>query len=659
MFLSNFITLLLFMLSTSTKTPDFSTYPVYKGKDLGLSYVGNTPQIRVYAPVAEEVQLSVYQLGTGGNKSKEIAMEKSSEGTWVSVGDENWLGKFYTVKVKIAGNWNDEVCDIYAKMVGINGQRAFIGKLNSTDPLGWEKDRSPALNNINESIIYEMNVRDFSISKNSGMKNKGKFLAFTENETKNSKSENTGVAHLNEIGVTHIHLLPFFDFRSIDERNSANAYNWGYDPLNYNVPEGSFSTDANNPESRIKELKQLVQNLHKNKLRVVMDVVYNHTGLTEKSNFNQLVPGYYYRQWEDGKFSDAAACGNETASEQPMMQKFMIESLVFWLKEYHLDGFRFDLMAIHDIKTMNKISDTLHKLKPDILLYGEGWTAKDSPLAANKRALKANTSQLKNIAVFSDEFRDGIKGKWNKHEEKGFVSGNYAAAESVKFGIVGGVNHSQIDYSNVNYSKDAWANSPSQFIGYVSCHDDLTLFDKINLANVGVSEFDRLKMNRLANTIVLTSQGIPFLHGGVEFLTTKNGNSNSYNAGDNVNQFDWERKTQNADEVNYYKNLIKLRKNHPALRMTTREMIESNLQFIPDVDSGLIAYKIINNANKDVFNEILVCFNGSATQKTIKSENKIYTQILNEKEINEKGIKKVKGNSILIPAFSAAIFYRE
>ncbi|HET6769396.1 MAG TPA: type I pullulanase, partial [Chitinophagaceae bacterium] len=395
------------LFSAKAQKSIYDSYPFYKGNDLGLTFSSKNKIFKIWAPTAEQAQLIFYKEGVGGNPLATYPMTKKEGGVWEAdlIGEFNsW---FYTFKVMINGQWKDEVPDPYAKAVGVNGKRAMVVDLKETNPLGWEKDKSPLFENKTDAILYELHVRDASIADNSGVKNKGKFLGLTETGTKNAEGLSTGLDHIKELGITHVHLLPSYDFYSLDESKPDKAqYNWGYDPLNYNVPEGSYSTNPYDGITRIKEFKQLVQAFHQNGLSVVMDVVYNHTRLTEDSYFNQLVPGYYYRQTRDGKFSNATACGNETASERYMMRKFMLESVLYWVREYHIDGFRFDLMGVHDIETMNLISKELHKIKPDILLYGEGWTAGSSPLPDSLKALKKYAYKLDRIAVFSDDIRD-------------------------------------------------------------------------------------------------------------------------------------------------------------------------------------------------------------------------------------------------------------
>ncbi|MEP7372905.1 MAG: type I pullulanase [Chitinophagaceae bacterium] len=632
----------------------YASYPVYHGNDLGLNYSPHQCSFRIWSPTATNAQLLLYTEGIGGISMQTIDMQKSQSGTWIAIVKEDLKGKFYAFRVQVNSEWLNEVPDPYAKAVGVNGKRAMVIDLNETDPEKWSVDKSPVLKNATDAIIYELHVRDASIAINSGIANKGKFLGLIEKGTTNQDGLPTGLDHLKELGITHIHLLPFYDFYSIDESKPDKLqYNWGYDPLNYNVPEGSYSTNANDGISRIKELKELVQAFHQNGLSVVMDVVFNHTMLTEDSYFNQLVPGYYYRQTKDGKFSNATACGNETASERPMMRKFMLESLQYWAREYHVDGFRFDLMGVHDIETMNIISKELHRIKPGILLYGEGWTAGASPLSDSLRALKKYAYKLDNIAVFSDDIRDGIKGSVFRHEERGFASGQPGLEESIKFGIVASVKHPQVDYTKVNYSKAPYANEPSSTVTYAECHDNHVLWDKLAISAKDASEAERKEMHKLALSIVLTSQGISFLHAGTEFLRTKKGHENSFNAGDSINAIDWNLKTKNKDVFEYVKALIKMRKEHPAFRMRTAKEIAACLVFDEKLPAGVVGYTINGEAVKDSWKKIKVYFNGTDASQTITLDLNQYKIAISSNKITSGAA----GNTIKLRSHSCTILY--
>lgn len=594
----------------------YDSYPVYKGNDLGLIYSKTQSTFRIWAPTAGKARLIVYKEGIHGDEGSVIEMKKSADGTWLSQVPGDLKGKFYAFKVQVNGQWLNEVPDPYAKAVGVNGKRAMVVDLKETHPANWENDKSPVFKNKTDAILYELQIRDASIAANSGIKNKGKYLGLTETGTKNGEGLSTGLDHIKELGVTHVHLLPCFDFYSLDESLPDKAqYNWGYDPLNYNMPDGSFSTNPYDGVTRIKEFKQMVQAFHHNGLRVIMDVVYNHTALTNESNFNQLVPGYYYRQAKDGKFSNATACGNETASERYMMRKFMLESVLYWVKEYHIDGFRFDLMGVHDIETMNLVSKELHKIKPDILLYGEGWTAGPSPLPDSLRAIKKYAYKLDRIAVFSDDIRDGIKGSVFEYADKGFANGKPGMEESIKFGIVASCKHPQVDYAKVNYSKAPYSAQPWNTVTYCECHDNHVLWDKLAISAKNASEEERIEMQKLALSIVLTSQGISFLHAGSEFLRTKKGVENSFESPDSINAVDWSFKTKNKDVFEYVKALIKIRKEHPAFRMKTAGEISTNIVFDNKLPSGVVGYTI--NAADDRWKKTLVIYNSKPIEVEI------------------------------------------
>jgi pullulanase len=636
----------------------FDDYPIYTGHDLGVNYSPQKTVFKVWAPKASEVKLRLYDAGNGGEAINTTNLEKGNQGTWQVTINKDLKNKYYTFQIMQESKWLLECPDIYAKAVGVNGMRGMVADLNSTNPANWENDKKPVQKSFTDIILYELHIRDISVSPNSGIEHKGKFLGLAETGTKSPDGEPTGLDHIKQLGVTHVHLLPCFDFNSIDEtKPEANQYNWGYDPLNYNVPEGSYSTNPYDGNVRIKEFKTLVQTLHKNGLRVILDVVYNHTSDTKGSNFNQFAPGYFYRHNADGSYSNGTGCGNEVASERAMVRKFMIESVVYWAKEYHLDGFRFDLMGTHDIETMNQISTALHKIDPTIFIYGEGWTAGKSALPETLQAVKKNVSKLNEIAVFSDDIRDGIKGGWSDIKEKGFVSGNPALTESVKFGIVASTPNPQVNYKLVNYSKTPWAAEPFQTITYVSCHDDNTLFDRLKISNPSASEDDLIKMDKLSNAIVLTSQGVSFLHAGAELLRTKQGIANSFNSPDSINQIDWSRKTKYKAVFDYYKGLIALRRNHPAFRMPSTKMIANNLRFLETGDPDLICYQISNNANGDKWKNILVILNGNTSQKTIKLPDENWTLTADENSINEKGIKTIETGIITVPRTAAYILY--
>jgi len=633
---------------------DYDSYPYYIADDLGLIFNRNEIKYRVWSPTAEGARLNFYKSPMGGSKVNSQELTKSNLGTWMTAMDKSAEGLYYTVQLKLNGEWQDEVPGPYARAVGTNGLRGQIVDPSKCNPQGWRSDKGVGKKKKTDALIYELHIRDFSIHPESGMENKGKYLAFTELQTATNDGTPTGVSHLKELGVTHVHLLPTFDYLSVDEsKPDTPQFNWGYDPQNYNVPEGSYSTNAADASVRIEEFKSMVMALHSAGIGVIMDVVYNHTGRVDGLSFEETVPGYYYRHTKDGELSNASGCGNEIASERPMVRKFIVNSLKYWMKEYHIDGFRFDLMGIHDQETMNLISTELSRLNPDVLLYGEGWTAGDSPLAENQRALKKHTHKMPGIAAFSDDIRDGIKGHWYDHKSKGFVGGNLELRESVKFGIVGATPHKEINYDNINNSDTSWASEPSQCVCYVSCHDNHTLYDKLKIANPDASDDDIKKMHVLSNAIVLTSQGIPFLHAGVEFMRTKDGVENSYQSPDSINRIVWNQKEKHSEIYQSYKDLIKLRLEHPAFRLGTTESLQKNLSFL-ETDSSLIAYRIVAPED-DAWDEVLVVFNGGAKWVPFNLPEGLW-------QVEFLGARKDEGRiisgAIDIDPYSYSVFYK-
>lgn len=653
----NFLLAAILTIHLADTLPPYDHYPVYKGTDLGLRYSPAASVFRIWSPTAREARLFLYPNDSSLTAGKVVEMARSAGGTWRAGVPGDWQGWRYVFRVLIGGQWSREVPDPYARAAGVNGKRAVVLDLRQTDPPGWREDRSPAFSAGNrpvDAVIYELHLRDIDVDSGSGVRHKGKFPGLGEWDTKNGDGLATGLAHLKELGVTHLHVLPFFDFNSIDEsRPDSPQYNWGYDPLNYNVPEGSYSSDAGDAAVRIRELKAMIEAIHRHGLRIIMDVVYNHTGLTATSCFNELVPGYYYRHNPDNSFSNATGCGNETASERPMFRKFMLESVLYWMKAYHIDGFRFDLMGVHDIETMNLISDSLHRLRPDILLYGEGWTAGRSPLPVSVQAVKKNVARLHGIAVFGDDLRDGIKGSVFDAHDKGFVAGNSGDVELVKFGIAAACYQPQIDYSKVNYSSAPFATAPSQVITYCECHDNNTLWDKLGLSAPGASLPDRERMQRLAWTIVLTSQGIPFLFEGTEFLHSKRGIDNSFEAGDSINEIHWGVEKERLEDVGYLESLIRLRRGHPAFRMTSAGQIAADLHF-ETAPEGCIVYTINGAAVHDRWSKIWIAFNGTGVTQRLAVPSGLH--VFQVGAVNGRG--SLADGFVDLPGYCAAICYR-
>lgn len=638
---------------------DYASWPVYNGSDLELCVDASGTHFTLWSPKAEAVEVLIYDTDRNTAPIETLLMKRGENGTWRASVPEKLYGKFYTFRVTVDGRRLAETPGVWAKAVGTNGERAAIIDFASTDPAGWSEDKGPELKNITDAVLYEMHHRDFSVHPSSGIVHKGKFLALTEPQTRSSLGDATGIDHLKELGVTHVHILPSYDYNSVDESNlPSNQYNWGYDPFNYNAPEGSYSTDPADPAVRVREMKEMVKALHDAGIGVVMDVVYNHTANNDDSNFSLTAPGYYYRHRPDGSYSDASGCGNETASDRQQMRDYIVNSVKYWAKEYHIDGFRFDLMAIHDIETMNEVAAELKKINPSIFVYGEGWTAGDSPLPAEQRALKENVDKMTGIAVFSDDIRDAVKGHYSDAKDRGFATGKPGNEETVKIGIVASTAHPQVDYSKGNNSKFAYAGAPTEIINYVSCHDDLTLTDKLAASMPGSSEADRQRAARLAQTIVFTSQGTPFMFAGEEVFRDKKGVHNSYKSPDSVNAIDWTLKNKNADQFNYYRELIKLRKAHPAFRMITAEEIARNIVFDKVTSPNIISYSIKNNANGDEWKEIKLVFNGSASPFVAKIPKGDWTVVARDGRIKADGLGTSKGGTVIVEPTSALILAR-
>ena len=637
----------------------YELYPVRSGSLAEMEYAPEGTRFSLWAPTADEVRLMLYNEGEGGHAYRTVSMEAGEEGVWHTTVAEDLLGKFYTFNVKTGDRWLGDTPGIFAKAVGVNGHRAAIIDLRSTDPEGWADDRRPPLRSAADVVIYEMHHRDFSISPASGIEHKGKFLALTEAGTRSPEGLATGIDHLRELGVTHVHLLPSYDYASIDEtRLDENRYNWGYDPLNYNVPDGSYATDPYRPDVRIREFKQMVQALHQAGIRVILDVVYNHTFSIDGTNFERTAPGYFYRQRPDGTYADASACGNETASNRPMMRKYIVESVLHWAREYHIDGFRFDLMGIHDIRTMNEVRAALTALDPSIIVYGEGWAAQAPQLPQDSLAMKANTYRMPGIAAFSDEMRDALRGPFNDNKQGAFLAGLPGGEESIKFGIVGAVQHPQVCNDSVNYSQAPWAGEPTQMISYVSCHDDMCLVDRLRASIPGIKDDELARLDKLAQTAVFTSQGIPFIYAGEEVMRDKKGVHNSYQSPDSINAIDWSRKALHADVFAYYKGLIQLRKNHPAFRLGSAELVRRHLEFLPVEGKNLVAWRLKEHAGGDRWEDIVVVLNSRREPARVAVPQGNYTIVCKDGAINEGGLAKVSGAELTVPAQSALIAWK-
>ena len=638
-----------------------------------VSYTPRHTTFKLIAPDnAKQVVLNLYKGGDVATDKKPLATKKMKhvgKNLWTTTVSGDLKGRFYTFNMG-----KGETPGVFAKAVGVNGKRGAIINMRSTDPEGWSNDHilsveaTPNSSQITPHsslltpnyTVYELHFRDFSIARNinldpqeftvkrMGTKYPGKFLALTEP---------WAIDYLKDLGVGAVHILPSFDYASVDETKlDQPQYNWGYDPLNYNVPEGSYSTNPYDPATRIREFKEMVQALHKAGIRVILDVVYNHTFDLDNSNFQRTWPNAYYRFTKDGKPSDGSGCGNETASDKAVMRQFMLQSVKYWAEEYHIDGFRFDLMGVHDIETMNEIRKELTAINPNIFIYGEGWSAGQCAYPTEKLAVKANTSQMPGIAAFCDDLRDALRGPFSDDHKGAFLVGLAGSEESVKAGITGMTEHPQVDYTKVNYSKKPWATEPTQCINYVSCHDDMCLVDRLKASIPGITTDELIRLDELAQTVVFTSQGVPFMLSGEEMLRDKKGVHNSFNSPDSINELNWNNPLRYPQLFSYYKNLIALRNHHPAFRLGKRQLVQKHLEFLPSQDC-LVAYRLKDHAGGDAWKDIIVIFNANKEARQVTVPDGTYTVVCKNGKIDEGGLETVSGTQVTVNPQSALILH--
>ncbi len=630
-------------------TEAFEENFTYNGKDLGSNWTKEKTVFRVWAPTAASVKVNLYESGTPENDDliEQLEMTSDVNGTWVAEKTGDLNGVYYTYVVDVNGSVK-EACDPYARTTGVNGKRAMVIDLDSTDPEGWEEDSDPHSDqNITDAFIYELHVRDLSVNESSGIKNKGKYLGLIETGTKNSNGVSTGLDHIKDLGITHLHLLPIYDYGSVDESKlDTPQFNWGYDPVNYNVPEGSYSTDPYNGEVRVSEMKQMVKGLHDNGISVVMDVVYNHVYSAESFCFNQIVPKYFSRVSDSGVYSNGSGCGNDTASERAMVKKYIVDSVFYWVDEYHIDGFRFDLVGLIDTETINAVIEEVHKVYPNVIFYGEGWTMTTGVTKDGyTMTTQVNSKETPKFAFFSDTIRDAIKGNVFNNNEKGYVSGANGYASNISSSFIGA---------------PAWCKSPTQTINYASCHDNMTLFDRLTQSTPDATVEDRIKMNNLAAAIYMTSQGTPFFQAGEEMLRTKpldNGgfDHNSYSSPDSVNSLKWDDLNDETYQnvYNYYKGLIAFRKAHSLLRMTSAEEIAQRIENISDLSSNVRAFHI----SGDKENDLLVVFNPDEEATTVALPEGEWTIYVNGENAGTSALGTANGE-VTVDAISAMVLER-
>ena len=597
-------------------------------------YSPQQTQFAFWSNVAEQMEVLIYEDAVSDQPSA-VSLTKGENDFWTAAVEGDLEGKYYTVRSFQNGEWAPEAPGIFAKAVSINGQRAAIIDLAKTNPEGWENDVRPAMPDMTDIVVYETHMRDYTISPNSGIEHKGKFLGM---------AEEPAIRHLKELGITHLQVLPMFDYGSIDETTlDKNRYNWGYDPVNYNAPEGGYSTDPADPACRIREAKMMIQAMHANGIRVIMDVVYNHTYDVMGCALGRVVPQYFYRLNEDGTYANGSGCGNETASDHEMMRQFMVESVCYWAREYHVDGFRFDLMGIHDQETMRQIRAALDEIDSTILTYGEGWAAMSPAYPYEELAMKQWTYKMPRVGAFSDDIRNALIGSPFDHE-RGFASGNAACKQALMNGLI---------------ACPEWSGEPMQHVSYITCHDNYCLRDRIEVSAKEETEATKIRMNKLAQTAVLVSQGMSFIYGGEELFRTKMGIDNSYQSPDSINIIPWENKTAYADLFTYYQQMIAIRHAHKGFRLGSVEAVKEHVEFIPTDNEHLIIYRINALEGIDSAKSLIVLLNGGAEQAKVDVPQAQYNVLAHDAQANVAGLGQINVDHVVVEPYSATILAEE
>ncbi len=594
-------------------------------------YTPSKTQFTFWSNAAEEMQVIIYAQSDDEQSLQVLPLKKGESDFWTATFKGDLAGHFYTVRSFQNGEWAPESPGIFAKALSINGQKAAIIDMNTTNPEGWAQDIRPAMPDMTDIVVYETHLRDYTMSPNSGVEHKGKFIGMTEEPA---------IKHLQELGITHLQILPFFDYGSIDETAlDQNKYNWGYDPVNYNAPDGGYSTNPFDPACRIRETKQMIQSLHKAGIRVIMDVVYNHTYDVMGCALGRVVPKYFYRLNPDGSYANGSGCGNETASDHEMYRRFMVESVCYWAREYHIDGFRFDLMGIHDQETMCQIRAALDKIDPTILTYGEGWAAMSPAYPYDSLAMKQWTYKMPRVGAFSDDIRNALIGSPFDHE-RGFASGNPSSAKDVMRGLI---------------ACPEWSGEPMQHVSYITCHDNYCLRDRIDVSAIGETEETKIRMNKLAQTAVLVSQGMTFLYGGEELYRTKKGIDNSYQSPDSINIILWENKARYNDLFEYYRQMIAIRRAHKGFRLGTAELVQGHVEFMDTDDDHLIIYAVKNLDGIDTAKTLIVLLNGGAEKIEAEVPEAEYTVLAHDGKADVSGFGQINGGKVIIEPYSATI----
>lgn len=634
----------------------YADYPVPSGDLTEMDYAPTKTSFSFWSPAADEVRLMLFRTGESGHAYRTVHMQAGSNGTWTVVVEGNLLNQYYTFNVKIKDKWYGDTPGLCAHAVSANGKRAAIIDITQTNPNGWEKDERPRLTSPANSIIYALHYRDFTADSTAHCRFGGKFLALTQHGTHNNEGLSTGIDHLKEMGITHVQLSPSYDFADIDENNlRRRKYSYGCNPLNYNVPEGSYSTRPGVPAARIKEFKQMVMALHKSGIRVIMEMSFNHVADAVSSNFERSAPGYFFRM-KGKKYEDGSGYGNETATERPMMRKFMVESIKYWMNEYHVDGFYFDMMGLTDLETMRAIRAAADDIDPSTLIYGDGTSPQKAALGIDSLAITANTYRMPGVGALSHELRNALLGPAEAHKP-GFLGGFPGNEETIRFTMAGAIANSQIKFYRVHDCKRAWAAEPTQLMSYVTPYNDYCLVDRLRASLANVTPLQQMKLSEMAQTAVLMSQGIPIIYCGDEMLRDKHMVRRSMNMSDTINDINWQLKSINSEVVEYIKGIIGLRLHHPAFRLGNTAQVRKNMIMLP-TDPCLVAFALINHAGGDTWGTIVVAFNTTLKYAKITVPEGLYTVVCNNGKVAEGGLGRLMGPEVGVPGQSALIMWK-
>lgn len=636
-------------------TDQFEDKYTYTGNDLGATWRLQKTTFRVWAPTADAVKVNLYASGDAGREdlTEQLSMERDVKGTWVAEKEGNLNGTYYTYLVDVRGE-RQEACDPYARTTGVNGNRAMVIDLASTNPKGWDKDCDPhGEERITDAVIYELHIRDISSDRSAGIRNVGKFLGVAETGTVTPSGIPTGLDHMKELGITHVHLLPVADYGSVDEERLEEAqFNWGYDPVNYNVPEGSYSTDPYHGEVRVREMKQMIKTLHDNGISVVLDVVYNHVYDADKFCFNKIVPGYFSRIDAEGNYSAGSGCENDNATERSMVRKYIVDSVAYWADEYHIDGFRFDLVGLIDVETIRAVMEKVSRKHPNVIFYGEGWTmgtglTKEGVLLATQN----NSVELPKFAFFNDTIRDGLRGNVFYPTYRGYISGCKGLANVIEQCFMG--------------KAPDWCKSPAQSVNYVSCHDNYTLMDRITLTAPEASWEEWVRMNNLAAAVYMMAEGIPFLQAGEEMLRRKldaDGNivENSFESPDFINGLKWDCLNEKVyqDVFAYYRGLIAFRKAHRQLRLTTPEEVERCVTPVEGLPEDVVAMRIAGDEGDKKTDGIFAIFNPNQTAVEISLPEGVWGVCINAERAGTDPIETITGGKVKVEPISATVLVK-